>query len=48
LHLGVDADTGEIVAAALTSNDVDDGSQVTALCSNRRLKLGRPEYVRIV
>jgi hypothetical protein len=31
LHLGVDADTGEIVAAALTSNDVDDGSQVGPL-----------------
>ena len=31
LHLGVDADTGEIVAAELTSNDVDDGSQVGPL-----------------
>jgi len=28
LHLGVDADTGQIVAAVLTTNDVDDGSQV--------------------
>ena len=28
LHLGVDADTGEIVAADLTAPDVDDGSQV--------------------
>jgi hypothetical protein len=28
LHLGVDADTGEIVATTLTSHDVDDGSQV--------------------
>ena len=28
LHIGVDADTGRIVAAALTTNDVDDGSQV--------------------
>jgi hypothetical protein len=28
LHIGVDADTGQIVAAALTTNDVDDGSQV--------------------
>ena len=26
LHIGVDADTGEIVAAELTTNDVDDGS----------------------
>src|SRR5215203_4569874 len=28
LHLGMDADTGRIVAAALTTKDVDDGSQV--------------------
>jgi hypothetical protein len=26
LHLGVDTDTGQIVAAALTTNDVDDGA----------------------
>jgi len=31
LHLGMDADTGQIVAAALTTNDVDDGSQVGPL-----------------
>ena len=31
LHLGLDADTGEIVAAELTTNDVDDGSQVGPL-----------------
>jgi Transposase DDE domain len=31
LHFGVDADTGEIVAAELTSNDIDDGSQVGPL-----------------
>jgi hypothetical protein len=31
LHIGIDADTGEIVAAALTTNDVDDASQVTLL-----------------
>jgi hypothetical protein len=31
LHLGVDAETGQIVAAALTPNDVDDGSQVGRL-----------------
>jgi hypothetical protein len=31
LHLGVDADTGEIVAAELTAPDVDDGSQVGPL-----------------
>ena len=31
LHLGVDADTGEIIATTLTSHDVDDGSQVGPL-----------------
>ncbi len=31
LHIGMDANTGEIVAAALTSNDVDDASQVGPL-----------------
>src|SRR5215203_1133232 len=31
LHLGVDADTGQIVASTLTTNDVDDGSQVGPL-----------------
>ena len=31
LHLGVDAATGEITAAELTTNDVDDGSQVGPL-----------------
>jgi Transposase DDE domain len=31
LPLGIDADTGQIVAAALTPNDVDDGSQVGRL-----------------
>ena len=31
LHLGVDADTGEIVATTLTSRDADDGSQVGPL-----------------
>ena len=31
LHIGVDADTGRIVAAALTTNDLDDGSQVGPL-----------------
>jgi hypothetical protein len=28
LHLGVDAETGQIVAAALTSKDVDDAAQI--------------------
>src|SRR3954462_11775020 len=31
LHIGMDAETGQIVAAALTTNDVDDGSQVGPL-----------------
>src|SRR3712207_2004460 len=31
LHIGVDADTGQVVAAELTTNDVDDGSQVGPL-----------------
>src|SRR5215212_2526102 len=31
LHLGRDADTGQIVAATLTAHDVDDGSQVGPL-----------------
>src|SRR3954464_484140 len=31
LHLGVDANTGRIVASALTTHDVDDGSQVGPL-----------------
>jgi hypothetical protein len=31
LHLGVDADTGQIVAAALTSPDTDDAAQVGPL-----------------
>ena len=31
LHIGVDADTGEIIAAELTGKDIDDGSQVGPL-----------------
>src|SRR6185436_12162761 len=31
LHLGVDADTGQIVATVLTTHDVDDGSQAGPL-----------------
>ena len=31
LHIGVDADTGRIVAATLTTSDVDDASQVGPL-----------------
>jgi Transposase DDE domain len=31
LHIGLNAETGEIVAAELTTNDVDDASQVGSL-----------------
>jgi Transposase DDE domain len=31
LHIGVDTDTGQIIATELTSKDVDDGSQVGPL-----------------
>jgi Transposase DDE domain len=31
LHIGIDANTGDIVAATLTTNDVDDASQVGPL-----------------
>jgi hypothetical protein len=31
LHIGMDANTGDIAAAALTTNDVDDASQVGPL-----------------
>jgi hypothetical protein len=31
LHIGVDTETGQILASELTSNDVDDGSQVEPL-----------------
>jgi transposase len=31
LHLGIDADTGWIVAASLTAKEVDDGAEVSAL-----------------
>ena len=36
LHVGVDADTGEIIATTLTSHDVDDGSQVGPLLDQVR------------
>jgi hypothetical protein len=31
LHLGVDAETGQIVASVLISKEVDDGAQVSPL-----------------
>ena len=47
LHIGVDADTGQIIAAELTSKDVDDGSQVGPLLEQiaaplRRLPVTAP------
>ena len=41
LHIGVDADTGQIIAAELTDNDVDDGSRVGPLLSRLRARLRR-------
>ena len=43
LHIGADADTGQIIAAELTSKDVDDGSQVVPCWS----KLGAPRLRRL-
>ena len=40
LHIGVDAETGQIVTAALTTNDVDDGSQVGPLLDQVASPLG--------
>jgi hypothetical protein len=48
LHIGVDADTGEIIAAELTSKDVDDGSQVGKTDSNHRSLSGRIPLFRLV
>lgn len=31
LHIGLDADNGQILASTLTTNDVDDGSQIGPL-----------------
>jgi hypothetical protein len=31
LHIGVDIDTGQIVAAALTAKEIDDGAEVGPL-----------------
>jgi hypothetical protein len=33
LHIGMDANTGEIIAAEMTTNDADDAAQVEALLS---------------
>jgi hypothetical protein len=39
----VDADTGQIVAAEVTSKDVNNGSQVGPLLE----QIGRPEYFQL-
>jgi hypothetical protein len=50
LHIGVDAQTGQILASGLTTSDVDDGSQVgpllydAAIAAN--LVVGRPVLPR--
>ena len=56
LHIGLDADTGQIVAASLTAKEVDLHSRtderratevaVAVHALNRMLELGRPNYVR--
>jgi hypothetical protein len=38
LHIDVDADPGQVVAATLTTNDVEDASQVSPLLD----QIGRP------
>lgn len=40
LHIGVDAETGQILASELTSSDVDDGSQVGTLLDQIPSPLG--------
>ena len=44
LHIGVDAETGQILASELTTNDVDDGSQV-GRCSTRSQPHSLPSSV---
>src|SRR5215208_879228 len=38
MHIGVDADTGRIVASELTTHDIDDGSQVGPLLDQVRVR----------
>ena len=47
LHIGVDADTGKTVAAALSTNDVDDGSQVGPLLDRTIVPLSRLHRVTV-
>ncbi len=41
MHIGVDTDTGQIAAAVLTDNDVDDSSQVGPLLDRDRTHTAR-------
>ena len=41
LHIGIDASTGEIVAATLTTKDVDDASEVGPLLEQLEEAMGR-------
>jgi hypothetical protein len=40
LHIGFDADSGEIVASTLTGRDIDDGLQVAALVDQADSQVG--------
>ena len=42
LHIGVDADTGQIMATELTTHDIDDGSQVGPLLDQVAGSVGLP------
>jgi hypothetical protein len=44
LHLGVDADTGQIVASALTSKEMDDAAQVGPLLDQVTADLGHRRW----
>jgi Transposase DDE domain len=45
LHIGMDADTGQIVAVALTAKEVDDGSQVGPLLDQVAASVAACEWV---
>ncbi len=52
LHIGLDADTGQIVAAVLTTKEVDDGAEVGPLldqvAARGEMDLARPRSWRPV
>jgi hypothetical protein len=47
LHIGLDADTGQIVAAMLTTEDVNDGAEVDILLNPVAGAVASPEAVII-